>query len=123
MFGIGAGEMIFIIFIAIMLFGTERIPEFARALGKGIAQLKNATNDIKTEIHKSAEANGLDTRSLTGGISDEINNVKQGFNKMITDYTPENPVKMTDVTSDITSEINKAKETLEDLSGPIKRMK
>jgi sec-independent protein translocase protein TatA len=123
MFGIGGGEMIFIIFIALMLFGTDKIPEFARALGKGMAQLKNATNEIKSEIHKSAEANGLDTRSLTGGISDEINNVKQGFNTMISDNTFENPLKINDVTSDIASEIEKAKESLEDLSGPIKRMK
>lgn len=124
MFGIGAGETIFIIFVALMLFGTDKIPEIARTLGKGLAQLKNATNDIKNEIHKSAEANGIDTRSLTGGITDEINNVKQGFNKMISDTTeeiPTNPFKMPDVTSEITSEIEKAKESLDDLTGPIKR--
>ncbi len=124
MFGIGGGEMIFIIFVALMLFGTDKIPEVARALGKGLAQLKNASNDIKSEIHRSAEENGLDTRSLTGGIQDEINNVKQGFNKMISDNTFENPIKMDDVTSDITEEINKAKQNIEDIaSGPIKRQR
>ena len=30
-----------------MLFGSDKIPDIARALGKGMAQLKNATNEIK----------------------------------------------------------------------------
>lgn len=117
MFGIGGGEMIFIIFIALMLFGTDKIPEIARGLGKGIAQLKNATNEIKNEIKKSAEDNGFDHKSITGGITEEIDNVKQGFNKMVSDHTPESPLNMNDVTSDITSEINKAKEAVDEISG------
>ena len=60
MFGIGGSELVFIIFIAIMLFGADKIPEVARTLGKGMQQLKNATDDIKTEIHKTASENGLD---------------------------------------------------------------
>lgn len=117
MFGIGGGEMIFIIFIALMLFGTDKIPEIARGLGKGIAQLKNATNEIKNEIKKSAEDNGFDHKSITGGITEEIDNVKQGFNKMVSDHTPQSPLNINDVTSDITTEINKAKETMDDIAG------
>jgi len=121
MFGIGGGEMIFIIFIALMLFGSDKIPEIARTIAKTLAQLKHATDDIKSEITKSAEANGLDVNSLTGGVNKEIESVKQNFSKMMTDNTPENPINLKDVTSDITSEITSAKETLESLSGPIKR--
>ena len=57
MFGIGGSELVFILLIAVMLFGTDKIPEIARTLGKGMAQLKNATDDIKSEITKSAEGN------------------------------------------------------------------
>ncbi len=52
MFGIGGGELIFIIFIALMLFGSDKIPDIARTMGKAMAQLKNATNEIKSEIKK-----------------------------------------------------------------------
>ena len=38
MFGIGGGELLFIIFIALMLFGTDKIPLIARNLGKGMAR-------------------------------------------------------------------------------------
>jgi sec-independent protein translocase protein TatA len=123
MFGIGGGELFFIILVAIMLFGSKNIPEVARTIAKGIAQLKNATDEIKNEVQKSAEQNGFDKKSLTGGFSEEIDKVKQGFNNIITENTSENPLKMSDITSDITTEINKAKENIEDLSGPIKRLK
>ena len=77
-----------------MLFGSEKIPDIARTLGKGRAELKNATNDIKSEIQKSADANGLSDL---------------------------NPMNQLDLTSDITKEIDKAKEDIEDMTGPIKR--
>jgi len=54
MFGIGGGELIFIAIIALMLFGTDKLPEAARTFGKFMAQVKNASNDIKSEIQKSA---------------------------------------------------------------------
>lgn len=122
MFGIGGGELIFIIFIALMLFGSDKIPDIARTLGKTMAQLKNATNDIKSEIQRSAEDNDITIKSLTGDFTTEVDNVKQGFNKMITDNNPlENPLDINSATGDITSEIAKAKESIEDLTGPIKR--
>ena len=80
MFGIGGGELVFIMFIVLMLFGSDKVPEMARTMGKAMAQLKNATNGIKSEIQKGAEANGLDAKSLsdmTGGINSQINKVKE----------------------------------------------
>lgn len=113
MFGIGGGELIFILFIALMLFGSEKIPEVARTLGKIMAQVKNATNDIKGEIQRGAEANGLDKTfqemhgnftSVTENINSEINKAKD---KLLADTT---------VKTDITEEI-------EEVVGPIKRQK
>ncbi|MFY0483264.1 Sec-independent protein translocase subunit TatA/TatB [Flavobacterium sp. PLA-1-15] len=123
MFGIGGSEIIFIIMIVVMLFGADKVPDIARTLGKGMAQLKNATNDIKSEIHRSAEESGFDKNSLTGGFTEEIDNVKQGFNKMISDNNLDKPLDMTSVTGDIETEINKAKENIEDMTGPIKRQR
>jgi sec-independent protein translocase protein TatA len=118
MFGIGGGELIIIIFIALMLFGSDKIPEVARTLAKTMAQLKNATNDIKSEITKSAEANDIDIKSLTGGFTTEVNSVKESFNKMISDNSDGSSVK--DIL-DVSSEITEVKENIDDLTGPIKR--
>jgi sec-independent protein translocase protein TatA len=79
MFGISGGEFLTIIVIILMLFGSDKIPDIARTAGKIMRQLKHATNDIKSEIQKSAEANGIDTQSLTGGISEEIQKGKTRF--------------------------------------------
>ncbi|MFV8368294.1 Sec-independent protein translocase subunit TatA/TatB [Flavobacterium sp. LB2R40] len=131
MFGIGGGELIFIMFIVLMLFGSDKVPEIARTMGKAMAQLKNATNDIKSEIQKGAEANGFDTKSLSdirGNITSEINKAKDN---LLGDTS-----QFSDITGNITSEINKAKDSLlgeatapiettkeviEDITGPIKR--
>lgn len=120
MFGIGGGELVFIIFIALMLFGSDKIPDITRTLGKAMAQLKNATNEIKSEITKSADGNELDFNNLTKDFTSEIDNVKQGFNKIITDNTSDS-LGTKSITDDITSEISKVKENLDDLTGPIKR--
>ncbi len=80
MFGIGGGELVFIMFIALMLFGADKIPEIARTMGKAMAQLKNATNEIQHEIQKSATKNGFDTKSLnsfTEDITKEVSSVAE----------------------------------------------
>ena len=108
MFGIGGGELIFILFIVLMLFGSDKVPEIARTMGKAMAQLKNATNDIKSEIQKGAEENGLDAKSLsnmTGNINEEIEKAK------------------TNLLGDATSEFEKTKEDFDNITGPIKRMR
>ena len=50
---LGGGEIFFILLVTIMLFGAKRIPEIARGLGKGIKEVRNATNEIKREINDS----------------------------------------------------------------------
>ena len=73
---IGTTEVMFILFIVVMVFGADKIPEIARGMGKGMRMLKDATNDIKTEITKSAEKQGIDTKALTSNVNKEINRVK-----------------------------------------------
>ena len=107
MFGIGGGELVFIIFIALMLFGSDKIPGIARTLGKGMAQLKNATNEIKSEIQKSADANGVtdSMKELTSSFTKEVDEIKSSV------APPDiNPV-------------NEITERFEDLTGPIKRQR
>lgn len=42
-----------IFFIILLLFGAKRIPEFARGMGKGLRQLRNATDEIQNDIQRS----------------------------------------------------------------------
>ena len=121
MFGIGGGELVFIIFIALMLFGADKIPDIARTLGKGMAQLKNATNEIKSEIINSADANDIDLKSLTSGFTTEVEQVKQSINKIVEKNMTSDALGTKEITSDLLSNVTEIKENLDDLTGPIKR--
>ncbi|MFA5557291.1 MAG: twin-arginine translocase TatA/TatE family subunit [Flavobacteriaceae bacterium] len=96
-------EIALIIVIGLMLFGSKNIPEIARTLGKGMAQIKNATNDIKSEISKSADFKEI--TDIKGSIEKEIT----GLNASPTD--------------EIVKEIDKVKENIDDMTGPIKRQR
>ncbi|RAJ06115.1 Sec-independent protein translocase subunit TatA/TatB [Arenibacter echinorum] len=78
---ISGGEIFFIMFIVVMVFGADKIPGIAKGLGKGMRQLKDATEDIKKEIQKSAEKQGIDT-SFTDDIKNEINKVKKNVDEV-----------------------------------------
>ncbi|MCR9154860.1 MAG: Sec-independent protein translocase subunit TatA/TatB [Croceimicrobium sp.] len=56
---ISGGEVIVILLLVIMFFGANRIPEIARGIGKGIREVRNATEDIKSEINKTSEGSDL----------------------------------------------------------------
>ncbi|SHG59548.1 Sec-independent protein translocase subunit TatA/TatB [Winogradskyella jejuensis] len=73
---IGGTEIIFILFIVVMVFGADKIPEIARGLGKGMRTLKDATNDIKHEVTKSAKENGIIDTEVTQSINEELNKVR-----------------------------------------------
>ena len=117
MFGIGFSELLFVLVTVLMLFGSKKMPQMARFFGKTMAQLKNATNEIKNEIHNNAKHTGVDVNSLTGGISDEIKKAKEDINSAL------NPLKESSskVVEDIKNPIQEVKEDIESLSGPIKR--
>ena len=80
---IGTTEVMFILFVVVMVFGADKIPEIARGLGKGMRTLKDATNDLKSEITKSAENNGIDTAQYTKPFTDEVQKIKDEVEETI----------------------------------------
>lgn len=55
MFGLGAGEIFVILFVILLFFGSKKIPELARGLGKGIREFKDAANNVQKEINDSVK--------------------------------------------------------------------
>ena len=66
--GISAGELIFVFIVVLLFFGSKSIPKIARTLGRGIRQIKDASQEIQDDIKKSAFDN-----------ADEINEIKDKF--------------------------------------------
>ncbi|MAM20003.1 MAG: twin-arginine translocase TatA/TatE family subunit [Bacteroidota bacterium] len=78
---ISGAEIAFIMFILVMVFGADKIPEIAKGLGKGMKAIRNASNDIKSEIQRSAEKQGIDT-DFTKDIRGEIDKVKEDIDEI-----------------------------------------
>ncbi|GAB5556501.1 MAG: twin-arginine translocase TatA/TatE family subunit [Schleiferiaceae bacterium] len=75
-FNLGGGEIILIVLVIIMVFGADKIPEIARGLGKGINNVKNATNELKREITESAD-NNEDLKNLKDGLKEGKETVEE----------------------------------------------
>lgn len=91
---ISGPEIAFILFILIMVFGADKIPEMARFFGKTMKSFRHATDEIKTEITKQK-----DEHNLNFDIKKEVE----------------------DQTKTIESKTSKLKDEVEDAIGPIKR--
>ena len=68
-------------FILVMVFGADKIPDIARGLGKGMKAIRNASNDIKSEIQKSADKQGINT-DFTKDVRGEIDKVKEDIDEI-----------------------------------------
>jgi sec-independent protein translocase protein TatA len=76
-FDIGGGELFLIMMFILVFFGSKKIPELARGLGKGIREFKDASDGIRKEIQKEADKIQKDVAIL----KDEVN-IEQEIKKI-----------------------------------------
>jgi sec-independent protein translocase protein TatA len=55
-FDIGGPEVLLIMLVALLLFGSQRLPDLARSLGKSIHEFKKATSGLEEEFRRAMEA-------------------------------------------------------------------
>ncbi|HEY8511565.1 MAG TPA: twin-arginine translocase TatA/TatE family subunit [Cyclobacteriaceae bacterium] len=51
----GMGEWILIGLVVLIFFGAKKIPEFAKGLGRGIREFKDAVSDVKKEVDQAGK--------------------------------------------------------------------
>ena len=56
MFGIGFPELLLIAVIALVVIGPKRLPDLARALGRGFAEFRRATDELKRTFEEESRA-------------------------------------------------------------------
>lgn len=59
MFGIGMPELLLLLAIALIVVGPKKLPELAKALGRGFAEFKKATNELKESLETNTELSEL----------------------------------------------------------------
>jgi len=89
---ISGSEIFLVLFVFVLLFGVKGIPDLARGLGKGMAEFKKVTDEIKREVSEN------DTFKEVKGVANEI---KESVNA--------NTHQIIEEVGDITKEVNKIK--------------
>jgi Tat protein translocase TatB subunit len=69
MFGIGMPELLLILALALIVLGPKKLPELARALGKGMAEFRRATDELKEEFRQMEHE--IDESSAQATVKDD----------------------------------------------------
>lgn len=65
-FGLGFGEIVLILIVALVIWGPKRIPDIARTLGRTVRALRKATSDFTTAVTTELNTEEKDQRPSSG---------------------------------------------------------
>lgn len=83
MFDIGMPEMIVIFIVALIVIGPKKLPEVAKALGKGLAEFKKTLQDVKDSVNEEFEEATSDIRDTVTDVKRQIESEVEKTGKTI----------------------------------------
>ena len=72
MFDIGMPEMIMIFVVALLVIGPKKLPEVAKALGKGLGELKKSLQDVKDTVQEEFKESTSEIRDAVTDFKKQI---------------------------------------------------
>ena len=71
MFGIGFPELLVILVVALLVFGPAKLPELARSLGRGLAEFRRASSDLRRSLDEAASEESIGSDRVAKGSADK----------------------------------------------------
>jgi sec-independent protein translocase protein TatA len=66
----GGPELLVILFIAVLLFGANKIPKLARSSGEAIGEFQKGREEVEQELEEMRNTASVDTEELVGSDSE-----------------------------------------------------
>lgn len=103
MFGIGFPELLMVMVLALVVIGPKRLPDIARALGRGFTEFKRATDDLKTTFQEEVRTDEIKQQLIKEGKAFSNNPYTSGVGPIVGDEPAETvesvPVETDDKTT------------------------
>jgi len=71
LFGLGAGEVLLILFLALIFIGPKKLPQLAKSLGEGIREFQKAKDGMLENIENSGKQEQQNTHASTSNENSE----------------------------------------------------
>ncbi len=73
---IGVPELIIIFIIALIVFGPRKLPDLGKSLGRGLAEFRKASNELKSTLEEEVRAVEYESRSAPPNETDSTSSTK-----------------------------------------------
>ena len=92
----GGSEILLILLVILILFGADKLPELARSLGKGLYEVKKASDEIKNELLQHSSSIGNEVEKLKNELtaSNPIEEMRKEIEGIQVDKTSEEEKKL-----------------------------
>jgi|Deesub1362B_J571_1020462.scaffolds.fasta_scaffold05110_3 sec-independent protein translocase protein TatB len=103
MFGMGTQEILVILAVALIFIGPKRLPEIARALGRGFGELRRAADEIKGQIDLETMMEGM-------GEDREVPSTKRDLDSLFEQTEPSEETSPVETPNDLSQSHEQEKE-------------
>jgi TatA/E family protein of Tat protein translocase len=123
MFDVGMPELIVIFAVALIVFGPKKLPELGRSLGKGLAELKKAMQDVKDSVEEEFKDSTSDIRGAVNDVKKQIQTEVKNVSKTVGNTVQEAQEQVRKESQGVQKAIEDASkiEKSDTVAGPVKK--